>query len=173
MIEKTINRFQIQTVQLNKQISGQNSTHSAKATEFIPLADNSMQRQLNRKINVLSSDPSQLDKKQNSQCSKCVLYDACQVNDSLFDISENSFSEPRPIVLKSAVINQSSTSCSASASQYVCWDQFSKVDVVLYTQSNATMKRSLITIETRCTENGTNVENYVEDDLFAYVFAGK
>ncbi|CAL6114688.1 Hypothetical_protein [Hexamita inflata] len=118
-------------------------------------------------------NPSQQDRKCNKQSSNCVLYDVCQVNDSLFDISENSFSEPRPLVQKSVAVNQSSTSRSASASQYVCWDQFSKVDVVLYTQSNATMKRSLITIKTRCTENDVTMENDVEDELFSFVFAGQ
>ncbi|CAL6087649.1 Hypothetical_protein [Hexamita inflata] len=101
---------------------------------------------------------------------KNVMFNQSQVEESLFDITENSESD------ESLHLNESNlspttelTSCNSSVSQCICWDSCSRQDVVLYTQATVTKQRSLIKIVTKVIKLDQAVSD-PEEDMFAFMF---
>ncbi|CAL5997189.1 Hypothetical_protein [Hexamita inflata] len=100
---------------------------------------------------------------------KKVMYNQSQVEESLFDITENSESDESLHLNESSLPTTELTSCNSSVSQCICWDSCSKQDVVLYTQATATKKRSLIKIVTKVIKLDQVVSD-PEEDMFTFMF---
>ncbi|CAL6114215.1 Hypothetical_protein [Hexamita inflata] len=99
---------------------------------------------------------------------KVVLYNQSRVEESLFDITEDS--ELESVIITQ--IQQKSTqvaSFNSSMSQCICWDSCSKHDVMLYTQPTATKRSQLIKIETKVVEGDIVVQP--EEDIFGLLFS--
>ncbi|CAL6094837.1 Hypothetical_protein [Hexamita inflata] len=100
---------------------------------------------------------------------KVVLYNQSRVEESLFDITENS--ELESVIITQ--IQQKSTqvaSFNSSMSQCICWDSCSRHDVMLYTQPTATKRSLLIKIATKAAE-GDKVAPETEEDIFGLLFS--
>ncbi|CAL6042583.1 Hypothetical_protein [Hexamita inflata] len=137
-----------------------------------------MQRTLNKQPNLLLPPPrapSKSETKDSKNNQKSLLYNLSYKNQSLFDISEHSQSQA-PSFIEPSQLQQQDTpndNSSQSVSQFVCWDQSSRKEVKLYTESTSKNGRKLNNITIKTAENGENSEKEprgVEDELFDFMF---
>ncbi|CAL6078141.1 Hypothetical_protein [Hexamita inflata] len=127
-----------------------------------------MQCLLNVKIPVCKSARSKYE-----NIKKKVMFNQSQVEESLFDITENSESDVRvqfcPHINENNEIQITKpTNINSSVSQQICWDTSSRQDVILYISPTATKKRSLIKIVTFDSVN--QVISEPEDEMFVFMF---
>ncbi|CAL6074760.1 Hypothetical_protein [Hexamita inflata] len=127
-----------------------------------------MQFQLNIKIPVPKTIQNH---KKYDNVKKNVMFNQSQVEDILFDITENSESDDCLHCHENNLLQTSDLpSFNSSISQSICWDTSSKQDIVLYTYASTTKQRALITIITNIISLD-QAPSESEDEMFAFMFS--
>ncbi|CAL6097668.1 Hypothetical_protein [Hexamita inflata] len=127
-----------------------------------------MQFQLNVKIPVPKNIQNHI---KYDSVKKNVMFNQSQVEDVLFDITENSESDDCLRCQEQNLLQASELpSFNSSISQSICWDTSSRQDIVLYTYASNTKQRALIKIITQII-SFDQAPSESEDEMFAFMFS--